>query len=162
MHTYYLHIGSNQGNRTLNLSLCLEAIVKQIGEIGKSSSVYETEPWGLKEQAPFLNQAISCYSAIPPVEVLAKCKSIEASLGPEKEQKWGPRTIDIDILYCDDLIDDGDPQLPHPQVANRNFVLVPLMEIADEFVDPKRNKTIEELYDDCEDSCEVYFFDEEE
>jgi 2-amino-4-hydroxy-6-hydroxymethyldihydropteridine diphosphokinase len=165
MHKYYLHLGSNQGDRFQILNTCVEQIDKHIGQVEDKSPIYETEPWGLKDQSPFLNQALLCHSSLSPADLLAKAKDIERSIGKEKEERWGPRLLDIDILYCDDIILEGNPQIPHPEIANRNFVLVPLMSIAGDHVDPRHQKTIEELYDNCEDECEVYLWgadDEEE
>jgi 2-amino-4-hydroxy-6-hydroxymethyldihydropteridine diphosphokinase len=162
MHKYYLHIGSNQGDRLQILQSCVDAIAKSIGSVTDTSSIFETEPWGMKDQNAFLNQALLCHSSLEPGELLAKAKQIEASVGKGKEERWGPRLLDIDILYCDDLIIEGNPQIPHPEIANRNFVLIPMMEIAPDFMDPKHQKTIDELYDLCEDTCEVYQYGDEE
>ncbi len=161
MHTYYLHLGSNQGDRKEFLQKALELISASIGEISLKSSVYETEPWGMKEQENFLNMAIEVKSIKSAEDILKSIKSIESAIGPGKEVKWGPRTIDIDILYCDDLIiNSSEITIPHPHIQDRNFVLIPLMEIAGDFTDPVHKMTIEELYDVCKDTGEVFIFEE--
>jgi 2-amino-4-hydroxy-6-hydroxymethyldihydropteridine diphosphokinase len=162
MYTYYLHLGSNQGERLNNLNQATQLIENGIGKIMTFSSVYETEPWGLVDQPDFLNQAVCCTSVKSPAEVLKLAKDIESSFGPGKEVNWGPRLLDIDILYCDDLILVGEPTIPHPQIANRNFVLIPMMEIAGDFIDPVSEQTIDELYENCNDVSEVYLYDVEE
>lgn len=159
-HTYYLHLGSNQGNRKENLEKAIQLIKNTIGEVSNQSLMYETEPWGLKDQPNFINMAIECESNLEPFELINKAKDIEKSFGAEKDIKWGPRLLDIDILYCDDIVMEGELTIPHPQIANRNFVLIPLMEIAGDFVDPKLNTSIEDLYDVCEDESEVLIYED--
>ena len=88
-------------------------------------------------------------------------KEIEQTLGFPKQVKWGPRSIDIDILYFDnEIIDTEKLKLPHPQLYNRNFVLIPMMEIAGDYIDPIKNVSIDELYDVCTDTCEVFLYEE--
>lgn len=160
MNTYYLHLGSNQGNKKQMLDIAIEKIEKKIGEVILKSSVYETEPWGLKEQDNFLNMALEVESDLSPEEVLYFSKSIEVELGGEKLVKWGPRNIDIDLLYCGDLVIQSDLiTIPHPQLYNRNFVLVPLVEIAGDFIDPVKKVSIDHLYDICKDEGEVFLFE---
>jgi 2-amino-4-hydroxy-6-hydroxymethyldihydropteridine diphosphokinase len=159
-HTYFLHLGSNQGERKENLEKAIEQIKLTIGKVIKQSLIYETEPWGLKDQPNFLNMAIECYSGLKPHDLIVQAKAIEESIGTKKDTKWGPRLIDIDILYCEDLVLEGELTIPHPQIANRNFVLIPLMEIAGDFIDPNSKLTIEELYDVCEDIGEVMIYEE--
>jgi 2-amino-4-hydroxy-6-hydroxymethyldihydropteridine diphosphokinase len=159
-HIFYLHLGSNQGDRAQNILSAIDKIDIEIGKVLECSQMYETEPWGLTNQPFFINLALKCQSELSPREVLSKSKEIEASFGPEKETKWGPRLLDIDILYCDDLILDGDIVIPHPQIPYRNFVLIPLMEIAGDMVDPKTQMTIEELYDLCDDEGEVLIYED--
>lgn len=160
MFKYYLHLGSNTGDRSHMLSKALLAIESKIGKITDKSSVYETEPWGLKEQENFLNQAIMVSTHKNVDEVFAISKEIESVMGSNKTVKWGPRSIDIDILYAgNQVLDTPELKIPHPQLYNRNFVLIPLMEIAGDFIDPVKNLSIEEIYDMCEDEGEVYILD---
>jgi 2-amino-4-hydroxy-6-hydroxymethyldihydropteridine diphosphokinase len=161
MHTYYLHLGSNQGEKKDFLQKALEMISTKIGEISLKSSIYETEPWGMKEQDNFLNMAIEVKSTKSPEDVIQSIKSIESVLGTAKEVKWGPRSIDIDVLYCDDqIMNSSEITIPHPHIQDRNFVLIPLMEIAGDFTDPVHKMTIDELYDICKDTGEVFIFEE--
>ncbi|KXK36463.1 MAG: 2-amino-4-hydroxy-6-hydroxymethyldihydropteridine diphosphokinase [Saprospiraceae bacterium] len=161
MHTYYFLLGSNVGNRKENLTKAIDVIHKEIGTVIARSSVYETEPWGLKDQPDFYNMAIEVHSAMDPEKVFVKVKEIEQLLERENNIKWGPRSIDVDILYCDQIVMKKDHlQIPHPQIYNRNFVLIPLMEIAGDYTDPVKKHTIEEIYDACEDECEVFMLDD--
>lgn len=161
MHTYYLHLGSNQGNKKEMVVLAIKAIEKKIGNIIIQSSYYETEPWGLKEQENFINMALQVNSSKSLDEVFSITKVIEAELGGGKLVKWGPRNIDIDILYCDDTILQSEHlTIPHPQLYNRNFVLIPLLEIAGDFIDPVKKLTIDELYDECTDEGEVLLYED--
>ena len=161
MHKVYLHLGSNQGDRLQMLNDSLGQIGEKIGKIQLKSSVYETEPWGLKDQANFLNMAIEVKTKLTVEEVFNISKEIEQTLGSPKQVKWGPRSIDIDILYFDnEIIDTEKLKLPHPQLYNRNFVLIPMMEIAGDYIDPIKNVSIDELYDVCTDTCEVFLYEE--
>lgn len=160
MSKYYLHLGSNSGDRLQMLSSAIQAIESKIGKVVDKSSIYETEPWGLKEQEDFLNQALIVDSNHSVDEVFTITKEIEKDLGSAKTVQWGPRAIDIDILYADHLVlDTPSLKIPHPQLYNRNFVLIPLMEIAGDFIDPLKNISIEEIYDECEDEGEVLILD---
>lgn len=161
MHSYYLHLGSNKGDRNDFLQKALQLISEKIGTINLKSNIYETEPWGMKEQENFLNMAIEVKSTKSPEDVIQSIKSIESSLGSSKSVKWGPRNIDIDVLYCDDLIiESSEITIPHPHIQDRNFVLIPLLEIAGDFTDPAHKMTIDELYDLCKDTGEVFIFEE--
>jgi len=144
-HHVYLGLGSNLGNRKNNL----EEAIRQIGEfaaIKKASSIYETEPWGLKDQPKFLNQVIFVVSILGANELLSRLKKIEQQMGRKKSVRFGPRLIDLDILFYDDLIMKTDNlTIPHPYLAERAFVLVPLAEIAPKLVHPQRLKTIKAL-----------------
>ena len=160
MFKYYLHLGSNTGDRLNMLSKAISAIESKIGKVVDKSSIYETEPWGLKEQEHFLNQALIVDADLTVEEVFGVTKEIEKDLGSTKTIQWGPRAIDIDILYADHLVlDTPSLKIPHPQLYNRNFVLIPLMEIAGDFVDPLKNMSIDEIYDLCEDEGEVLILD---
>lgn len=160
MSKYYLHLGSNTGDRLSMLSTAISSIESKIGKVVDKSSIYETEPWGLKEQEHFLNQAIIVDTELAVEEVFGITKDIEKEMGSFKSVQWGPRAIDIDILYADHLVMDTPTlKIPHPQLYHRNFVLIPLMEIAGDFVDPLKNMSIDEIYDVCEDEGEVLILD---
>lgn len=161
MNNYYLHLGSNKGNRMSFLTDAMTHISKNIGEIKEQSSIYQTEPWGKKDQDEFLNLAIKVESKLEPKELLPALKNIEITMGVEKREKWGPRIIDIDILYCNDLIlNEDELVIPHPHIYERNFVLIPLMEIAGDYLDPVKGISIEEIFDMCKDESEVLIYEE--
>ena len=161
MHTYYLHLGSNKGDRTSYLSNAIKQITAKIGQVTDQSAIYQTEPWGKKDQDDFLNMAIKVESNLVPEDALNAAKKIETDMGSEKKEKWGPRIIDIDILYCNDLIMEKDNLvIPHPHIYERNFVLIPLMEIAGDFIDPVKEMSIEDIFDLCKDESEVLMFEE--
>ncbi len=162
MHTYHLLLGSNVGNKTNHLESALSLIDQQIGQVVERSSLYETEPWGLENQDNFINQAVKVISDKSPQKVLDIIKEIELKIGRTVTEHWGPRVIDIDILYCDDMVMDAENiKIPHPQISNRNFVLVPLIEIAGDMMDPVLQITIDEIYEKCTDTCEVYLYENE-
>jgi 2-amino-4-hydroxy-6-hydroxymethyldihydropteridine diphosphokinase len=162
-HTYYLIIGSNLGDRTNQLALARKRITSEVGPIRAESAIYETQPWGYEDQPWFLNQVLKVESTDAPKSVLTKIKGIEVQTGREPGEKWHARHIDIDILLCDDIImHEKELSIPHPQLPSRNFVLVPLMELAPELVHPGSGKTIEELYFESKDTGEVYIFNPDE
>lgn len=116
-------------------------------KVVKRSSLYETKPWGLKAQPDFINMVVCAETGISPEELLKKLKFIEKKMGRKESKRWGPRLIDIDILFYDDLvIDSPELKIPHPYIKEREFVLLPLSEIEPEFVHPVLKKTVRELY----------------
>jgi dihydroneopterin aldolase/2-amino-4-hydroxy-6-hydroxymethyldihydropteridine diphosphokinase len=146
MATTYLCLGSNLGDRKSNIKRALEEIGKSGINIVRKSSLYETEPTGIKAQPLFFNLCAEAETALAPRALLAAVKSVEASLGRQKTMKWGPRIIDIDILFYDNIIlKDEGLVIPHPEIENRKFVLVPMSEIAADFVHPALKITIKEL-----------------
>lgn len=160
MKRIFLAIGTNIGDRSLNLKLAKNAINAQIGVVNKESSIYQTAAWGLEEQDDFYNQVIEvCFGEnedIIPLDILKKCKRIEDEMGRVKFQKWGPRLIDIDILFCaNEVVDLAELRVPHPHLQDRNFVLVPLCEIAPDLVHPVMQKSMKKLLEDCVDELPV-------
>jgi len=144
-HKVYISLGTNIGDREKFLCKALEAFPPKI-QITKRSLIYETEPWGFKNQGDFLNQVIEAETSLDPHELMQVLKKIEKELGREKIFKYGPRNIDLDILFFDDaIIHDEDLNIPHPMVPNRAFVLIPLKEIAPDFVHPESGISVSEL-----------------
>ncbi|TAN41268.1 MAG: 2-amino-4-hydroxy-6-hydroxymethyldihydropteridine diphosphokinase [Nitrospirae bacterium] len=146
MSTAHIGIGSNLGDRQANCLRAIDSLAEHGLAIKKISSFYETEPWGVKDQPSFLNLALEAETFLSPVELLAVIKKIEEGLGRTDAIKWGPRVIDLDILFYDDLIlRTGPIEIPHPYLRERDFVLMPLNEIAPAKTDPVSGKTVAEL-----------------
>lgn len=144
-HRIYLSMGSNMGDRRGNLATAIQRL-HNIMEIEKVSSVYETEPIGYLEQPRFLNIAVAGTTRLSPQEFLRRAKEIEAALGRQETVRNGPRPIDIDIIFYDNLTLDSAPlTIPHPRMAERAFVLAPMAEIAPEVVHPARGRTARQL-----------------
>ena len=149
-HTAYLALGSNLGNRLTNLKNALSNLTPQM-DVKKKSPVYETPPWGHTDQPQFLNQCVQVETYLEPENLLAHLKRLETVLGREPTFENGPRVIDIDILFYDDLILNTPPLvIPHPRMHTRGFVLVPLNDIAPDVVHPVLGKPISELLLDVE------------
>lgn len=162
MTKYYLLLGTNQGNRKSNIESALQKIGENLGKIKIKSSLYETEAWGMEDQPHFLNMVCLVESDIMPSDFLREIKNIEKEGGRVVTEKWGPRVIDIDILYIDDkIINTETLKVPHPGIYDRNFVLIPFIEISGDWIDPLKKITVDEIYDQCNDSREVYVFEEE-
>jgi 2-amino-4-hydroxy-6-hydroxymethyldihydropteridine diphosphokinase len=132
MNTAYISIGSNIGDRLHHLAEAIRALHShQQIEVVKVSSIYETAPVGYTEQADFLNLVLRVETSLDPYELLAACQDIENGLGRVREIRWGPRTVDLDILlFNNDNIEAENLLVPHPRMGERAFVLVPLLEIA--------------------------------
>lgn len=156
----FLGLGSNVGDRAANLKVAADLITKNVGKIAKKSHLYETQPWGNTDQESFLNQVIMINTTLDPRDLLEKISKIERELGRERREKWGPRPLDIDILfYGKRVIRDKGLEIPHPELHKRAFVLVPLMEIAPELEHPILKKQVDELYMACDDLSEVVMLD---
>lgn len=156
MNTAYLLLGTNLGERSKNLLNAISYLEQSVGTITKKSSVYETEPWGKREQNDFLNMAVEIQIEFSVKELLGNILSIEKLMGRERKEKWDERIIDIDILFFnDEVIAEENLTVPHPFLHQRKFTLVPLNEIASLFFHPVLKKTIQELLKQCKDDGEV-------
>lgn len=144
-HVVYLALGSNMGNRLANLKEAISSLAPQM-EVKARSAVYETDPWGFEDQEKFLNQAVRVETYLKPEPLLKHLKRLEVALGRKESFPNGPRLIDIDILFYDDLVMYSPAlNIPHAHLHERAFVLVPLMDIASDFIHPVKKKTIREL-----------------
>lgn len=143
MDSVFLLLGSNLGNRYFYIHEAVKLIEADIAPVIKASSIYETQSWGKTDAPDYLNQVIVIETDFSAHEVLRRILGIELVLGRVREEKWGSRTIDIDILfYGTHIISEPDLIVPHPGLHNRRFVLEPLAEIAPDFMHPVINKTI--------------------
>ena len=152
MSKVYLSIGSNKGNRSVLINKAIDEIEKKVGIIISRSSIYESKSWGF-DSNDFYNLCLLIDTDIMPKSLLINLKKIEKSMGREDvDGSYSDRLIDIDILFYDNITTDSeDLKIPHPKIEIRKFVLVPMLEIADDYVHPILNKTIKELYNDCSD-----------
>lgn len=157
--TVHLLLGSNVGDRQANLEQAIQEIEHRIGTVLKASARYETTPWGFEKQDLFLNQALVIATKLSPPEVLAVALVIQDKHAVVKSQKYGPRMLDIDIIFYENkVIRSRKLTLPHPRMHKRNFVLIPLDEIAGDIVHPIFNKTVHELALACTDRGEVRLY----
>lgn len=161
MNIVYLSLGSNLGNRWENLSKAISVMDVSGLQISKLSDIYETPPWGFSAPTYFLNQVAEARTQLTPDELHQVILQIENSMGRvrSEEAEYVSRIIDIDILfYNDDIINTVDLRIPHPRMAQRRFVLVPLSEIAPGFVHPILKTSIRELLAECQDRGEARLF----
>jgi 2-amino-4-hydroxy-6-hydroxymethyldihydropteridine diphosphokinase len=153
----YLLLGSNSGEKSLNIKQSTARISERIGKLLQLSSVYETEPWGFRDEIFFLNQALEVETLLEPGEVMQVILEIEHELGRTRTGiGYSSRTIDIDILFYEDrIIHSSALVIPHPLIQERRFVLVPLAEIAATLVHPVLQKTVGDLLESCRDTSFV-------
>ena len=152
MSKVYLSIGSNKGNRSVLINKAIDEIEKKIGKIISRTSIYQSKSWGF-DSNDFYNLNLLIDTDIEPKSLLINLKKIEKSMGREDiDGSYSDRFIDIDILFYDNIIiDSEDLKIPHPKIEIRKFVLVPMLEIADDYVHPILNKTIRQLDNECDD-----------
>ena len=156
MNRTYLLIGGNVGDRHKNLEQAIQLIEGQAGKVLERSSIYETAAWGREDQPSFLNQVLHLETELDPHALLQSILKTELEMGRMRKEKYGPRTIDIDILlFNDDAVDTSELVIPHPQLALRRFALMPLAEIAASKIHPLLKKSIDELLLECPDKLSV-------
>lgn len=152
MVTAYLLLGTNIECRIDHLKNAIQRINREAGTIAARSAVYETAAWGKVEQPDYLNQALKLETLLSPSQLLHTTAEIENKMGRVRKKIWGPRIIDIDILfYGDFLSSDKKLILPHPHIQDRRFVLTPLSEIAPDLIHPVAHQSIEVLLQHCTD-----------
>lgn len=156
----YLLTGGNMGDRPVMLKTAKQKLEQSVGLLIGESGFYETEAWGNTDQPDFLNQALAFHTKLSPLALLEIVLGTEKEMGRTREGKWLARTIDIDILFYNDLVLESERlTLPHPHLHQRNFVLIPMMEIAAEFIHPIFQKSMEALYWESKDLLEVILFE---
>jgi 2-amino-4-hydroxy-6-hydroxymethyldihydropteridine diphosphokinase len=149
-------LGTNLGNRPYQLKQALKLIQNEIGPIDRASSIYETAAWGLLEQPEFLNMVIGVSTSKSPLEVLRCLLKSEEKMGRQRNQKWGPRIIDLDLLYHGKaILNLRELILPHPGIPERRFTLVPLNEIYPNIIHPVSGLNQQQLLDNCNDKSVV-------
>jgi len=146
MNDVFLLLGSNLGDREAYLQNAVHHIETDIAPVVKRSAVYETQSWGKTDEPDYLNQVIELKTGLQPGSILQKILAIEKLMGRKREVKWGSRIIDIDILfYGQTVVNDHQLQIPHPELHKRMFTLIPMSEIAPDFIHPVFGKSIFQL-----------------
>jgi 2-amino-4-hydroxy-6-hydroxymethyldihydropteridine diphosphokinase len=162
MNRAYLLTGGNMGNRTANLQEAIDLISASAGKVVAVSSVYETKAWGKTEQPDFLNQVLVIDTTFSAEDLMDQLTEIELEMGRRREEKYGPRKIDIDILFYNDaIISKTNLTIPHPRLHLRNFTLEPLFELAPHLIHPVLGKTIAQLFSESPDTLNVKKFSAE-
>jgi 2-amino-4-hydroxy-6-hydroxymethyldihydropteridine diphosphokinase len=152
----FLLLGTNQGSKTSNLKEACEAIIEVPASVTNRSSIYRTAAWGKTDQEDFYNQVIEIETSLSPEDLLTRLLSIEEKMGRRRTEKWGPRLIDIDILfYGDQIINTSTLTIPHPGIPTRKFTLVPLVELVPSLIHPVSQKKLSTLLNECADPLTV-------
>ena len=156
MNKTYLLTGGNEGNSFSHLQQAKAKIEEFCGRIGVCSSLYETAAWGKTDQPAFLNQALLLYTDLDASPLMSELLRVETLLGRRRMEKYGPRIIDIDILFFnDEAYDLPNLKIPHPEIQHRRFALEPMNEIAPDLIHPVLHKSIRELLKECTDPLDV-------
>jgi len=156
MNNVFLLLGSNLGDRNLLLQQAIKYIEKDIGPVVKKSSVYETQSWGKTGEPDYLNRVIEIETGLQAQAILQKILAIEQTMGRKREEKWGSRVIDIDILFYNSaIINKPGLHIPHPELHKRRFTLEPLAEIAPDFIHPVLKTSSSQLKNELKDNLIV-------
>lgn len=158
MNVAYLCLGGNLGDREALLKAAIEEIKKRVGEVSAISGIYETEAWGVTNQQAYLNVCVEVNTQQTSEQLITSLLSIESDLGRKRDvyHTYEPRTIDLDILFFnDEILELNHLVVPHPRLHLRKFVLIPLNDIAPNYVHPVFQKTITELLNECQDNSDV-------
>lgn len=159
MNKVYLLLGSNQQGPQKQLVLAQKSITQKIGRIQRKSAIYQTAAWGNTDQPDFLNQVVIVQTKLTASQTMQSILQIEKSMGRRRTVKNAPRIIDIDILFFNkEIIDKAELTVPHPQLQNRRFVLVPLNELSPNFKHPVLKKNMHQLFIHCHDTLNVKKF----
>jgi len=144
-HTVYIALGSNLNDRYANLQAAIQALAQRINVL-QLSPIYETAPWGYTDQPDFLNMVLQAETDLSPDQLMVVLKDLEVRLGRRATFKNGPRVIDLDLIFYDDLVlENAELTIPHAGLADRAFVLVPLADLAPDLIHPVHNKTVREI-----------------
>ena len=157
----FLLLGSNIGDKKGHIEKAIQFIRSKIGKVKAISSLYESEPWQAPGQENYLNRALQIETVLTPDDLLKQIKMGEKQLGRKSNAKYAPREIDIDILFFGrKVIMQKELQIPHPHMHERNFAIIPMMEIAPDFKHPTLDVTMDELYENTLDTSEVMMLEE--
>lgn len=160
-HTVYIALGTNIGDRAENMQQALKEL-ESIMQVEERSPIYETPPWGLVDQPDFLNQVVRGETELSPVELIKALKEIESEMGRVPTIRYGPRLIDLDLLFYDDLVFETEKlSIPHPRMRGRAFVLVPLADLAPEIIHPVYGETVIEMLAEV-DPAGIHVYSDEE
>lgn len=159
----YLSLGSNKGDKVSNIHQATSLIANSDNiKLVRATTLYESEPWGVKNQDWFVNIALEVKTNLTPQEFLKKMQTIETNLGRSHDEntiKWGPREIDIDIIFWDnEIINDENLKVPHPLAHKRAFVIVPLLELIPDFVHPVIKKSLLDIHSNIDNPEDVFLF----